>query len=490
MRTEPPQPLTSALARLRLPAGWARRWLAARGTATRVGLLLVALSALGGIGYLASLDDPSELTWAWIYEGRKLSLDDINKISEALDASSIPHLTDPAGRVGVKPARKAEALGVLAKAKAVPHSVFDLSNDVDSGSPFDGPEDRDRRDNLNLERILKAQIEDLDPAIASALVRINRVRKRGGYGAPSDVSSFVYLKTERGRELGHRVVEGIETFLTGAVPGLKPEAITVADQTGHKYLAADNPVLKEQMQTHAQEETWRDKIAEELQHIPGVGVSVLLETVAVPIPPEVPPSAAVEVARPNGKIGIDPEPPLVAPVPPIPLTRTKANVWVKVPRSFYLLAFQAQSPSRQPTPEDLEPMRLRTEMLIRDAVEIHIPKEDMGIVKIGLIQDDLISSQPLLHPSATEVHRPWLLPALSSAITLTSVAAIAGLVRLATRRPSARPSRSAWRPGYVADGPSGPVPGPSERVRELIRLNPEAAAGVLQRWIGQGGALE
>ena len=27
----------------------------------------------------------------------------------------------------------------------------------------------------------------------------------------------------------------------GNVIGLKPEAITVADQTGHKYLAADNP---------------------------------------------------------------------------------------------------------------------------------------------------------------------------------------------------------------------------------------------------------
>ena len=36
---------------------------------------------------------------------------------------------------------------------------------------------------------------------------------------------------------------------------------------------------------------------------------------------------------------------------------------------------------------------------------------------------------------------------------------------------------------------AGAGPGPSERVRELIRLNPEAAAGVLQRWIGQGGAL-
>src|SRR4051812_4217648 len=101
MRTEPPSPLTSALARLRSPAGRARRWLAARGAATRVVLFLVALGALGGVGYHATLDDPNERAWAWVYEGRKLSLDDLNKISETLDAASIPHVADPgAGRVG------------------------------------------------------------------------------------------------------------------------------------------------------------------------------------------------------------------------------------------------------------------------------------------------------------------------------------------------------------------------------------------------------
>jgi hypothetical protein len=35
--------------------------------------------------------------------------------------------------------------------------------------------------------------------------------------------------------------------------------------------------------------------------------------------------------------------------------------------------------------------------------------------------------------------------------------------------------------------PSESGAGHSERVRELIRHNPEAAASVLHRWIGQGG---
>jgi flagellar M-ring protein FliF len=490
MRTEPPSPMASALARLRSPIGRTRRWLAARGPATRIGLLLVALAALGAVGYFSSLEDPGERAWAWLYEGRKLSSDDLNRISETLDAADIPHVADPSGRVGVKPARRTEALEALAKAKVVPRTLDDLSRDLEVGGLLEGPEERQRRELARLERSLKYQIEGLDASISSAHVEVIRTRARSGMNAPWNVSAYVYLRTEGGRRLGNRVVEGIETFLKGTLPDLRPEAITVADQSGYKYLAAGNPSLKEEMKTHALEETWREKIAEELQHIPGVGVSVLLETVpAPPPPPEVPPPGADELVKPNGSVVIDPEPPLDASASTAHPTRTKANVWVRVPRSFYLLEFQSRSPSRQPSQEDLEPMRVTTEKLIHDAVEIHIPKDDLGVVKIGVIQDDLVASRPLLVPSVPEAHRPWAWAALSGAIALASVAAIAALVRLATRRPSARPSRSAWRPGFVADGPSGPVPGPSERVRELIRLNPEAAAGVLQRWIGQGGAL-
>ena len=60
-----------------------------------------------------------------------------------------------------------------------------------------------------------------------------------------------------------------------------------------------------------------------------------------------------------------------------------------------------------------------------------------------------------------------------------------GFGLIASRRPSARPSRTSVRSGLVVDAPSGPVPGPSERVRDLVRRDPEAAAGVLQRWIGK-----
>ncbi len=490
MRAEPASPMASTLARLRATAGRSRRWLASRGTAARVALLLAGLMALGAAGYLASVGDPGKPAWSWIFERRKLSSDDLDKISEALDAAGIPHVADPLGRVGVKESRRAEALALLAKAHAVPPSLDDLSQEVEPGNPLlESPADRERREALRLEQILKAQIEGLDPAIASAHVRIHRARRRPGLGQGLEVTASVYLRTEGGRKLGHRAVEGIQRFLIKDVPELRPESITVVDQTGHAYLAAGDPSLKESTHAHAREEDWQDQILGELRHIPGVGVSVLLEAPPAPQgPAPTPPEPAADLVRPNGQVElVESAPPPAAGAGGAP-ARPQANVWVRVPRSFYLMDFRSRSPGRQPTPEDLEPMRLRTEQVIRDAVGIHIPAGELGVVKVAVIQDDLASSGPFVVPLVLESPRPWAWVALSGVASAAALATVAGLFRLAGRRPLRRPQRSARRSGYVADGPSGPVPGPSERVRELIRLNPESAAGVLQRWIGQGGA--
>ena len=490
MPIEPPSPLTSAVARLRDLAGRGRRWLLARGAGTRVGLLVLGLAALGSVGYLASTSVPTEPAWTFILERRKLSSDDLDKISEALDAAGIPHVAD-SSRVGVQPAKRLEALAAVKKAKVVPLSLDDLAGEPDPVNLLiEGSGDRERREKHRLEQILKAQIERLDPAITSVLVQIHRVKRRPGLTSPSDVSASDYLQTDGPRKLGHRVVVGIQRLLTKDVPELKPEAINVVDQTGHAYLAAGDPSLKAEMQAHAREEDWQDKIAEDLRHIPGVGVSVLLEVVpATPPPLEVPPAVALEVVRPNGHVDLaGPAPPPMPLNPPLPTMHTRANVWVRVPRSFYVLDFQSRSPGRQPGPEDLDLMRQTAERVIRDAVEIHIPREELGVVKVGVIQDDLASSRPMLMPMVQEPARPWTWAAVAGGGSALAVASVVALARLAGRRPSARPARSAWRSGFVADGPAGPVPGPSERVRELIRLNPEAAAGVLQRWIGQGGA--
>ena len=119
--------------------------------------------------------------------------------------------------------------------KVVPRTLDELSRDAEPPSIWEGPGDRERRERTQKEQELKVLIEEIDPAIASAYVSIGRAKTPGGLGARSLVSCFIRLRTVGGLPLNHRVIEGIETFLKAAIPDLKPEAITVADQTGHKY---------------------------------------------------------------------------------------------------------------------------------------------------------------------------------------------------------------------------------------------------------------
>ena len=499
MRTEPSSPLASALDRLRSSAERARRWVAGRGAATRVGLMVAALGALVVAGYLASPEDGSARSWAWLYEDRRLSADDIAAITAALDAEGIPHAADrSAGRVGVKPEARASALSALAKRKAVPATLDELGRDDEVGSIFDDPAARERHDRRVLERRLKRQIEKVDSAIVSASVQVHRDRGRG-LDRRDKVAAFVYLETEGGRELGHRAVKGIARFLAGAVPDLGPEAITVVDATGREYLVAGDPSLEERVQAHAQEETWRDRIAEGLSHIPGLGVSVLLE--AVPIPPpapvvEAPPPAPAELVRPNGSLEVGPEPSPVAALPalPAPSAPIKARVWVRVPRSWYYRAAESRAPNRAPTDDELQAIVATTRQLIHDAVEATIPREILGNVndvKIDTVQDDLaINPRALLIPPDPESRLAWLWPGAVGGDRGGGRDGRGRGVACGGRR-GGRCRGHRARVGPRTSSPTGRAarwPGPSERVRELIRLDPEAAAGVLQRWVGQGEA--
>ena len=496
MRTEPPSPLATAFARLKGATDRARRWFADQGAPARVALLVAVLAALGVAGYLGSGDAPVDRAPAWLYEGRKLSSGDLDRIIDALDLEGIVRIPDRAsGKIGVKPESRKAALDAIAKHKAVPRTLDDLGGDDEAESPWMLPAEREKRDNARLQLSLQREIEEIDPAITSAHVQIHREKGRGFQGPPR-ISAFVRLRVE-GR-LSHKVILGIETFLTGNLPDLKPEAITVADQSGNRYLAAGDSSLTEQNRAHKKEEDWQDKIREGLRHIPGVVVKVLLQQVAPTAPPplavaRVEPSrpTPVNLVVPNGRAVVDPDPstlpalPVASPPPALP--RAMANVVVQVPRSFYLLEWQTKWPSRLPTADDLQPMVATTRGIVEDAVRISIPADTLGEIKVDNIQDDVFASRTLPAP---ESRRVWLWPALACGLGLTLAATLATVaVRRVNRRPSARPSASDWRDGLVDDGPRGPSPGASERVRELIRLNPEAAAGVLQRWIGQGGSI-
>ncbi len=175
-----------------------------------------------------------------------------------------------------------------------------------------------------------------------------------------------------------------------------------------------------------------------------------------------------------------------SPTPPPPTAAApRATVLVQVPISHYIDRFQRLH-HRDPSPEDLRPYAAKTEASIRATVEQAIPAEFASILKVDRI-DDPGPERPSVAPADAESRRDrawWPIAALAASAAAATFAAVTTR-RLLGRRPAveaAAPSRpSAFEVGDSA--------GPAERVRELVRLDPSAASGVLQRWIGRGGTV-
>jgi flagellar M-ring protein FliF len=535
MRTEKSTPAAAAVARFRPRVVRAWRGLASRGSAWRWAL---AVGGLGGLVLLGYLSAPTPAGSEFLRNGQKFPEGDRIKIARALDAQHIDYRVDPEGRVEIPADRLGDAKAALAKVAIGRHSFEEIREEGGKSSVFDDPADRERRLLKAQEDILAAMIANLGDGIASAFVTVKRPRSwYGPIARPAPAArptAFVYLETERGRQIRHTTVQSIQNIIVGSESYLKPEDVTVIDQTGHHYLVAGDPNSSTISRTRAREEDLDRAILDEIDWVKGVRVTVQL--VPAPTPASHSPAAATPPApaisavpdRPdatsvgvNTPLELDPDPapgPDPAPSPPpapiIAVAATepsgvrgeRARILVRVPRSYYL----AKAPERDPSPDRLREIAVRTESLIREAVAHVVPPDLSGPgeppdLKIQMIPDDDPAAAPLRSQGSGEPRRalPWWLPAgaAGGGVALAGSALAAWL--LAGRRPAGRqrlilasgsrtlrrdpapPSASAVA---VAVG-SEPGPGPAERVRELIRLNPEAAASVLHRWIGQGEPL-
>ena len=197
---------------------------------------------------------------------------------------------------------------------------------------------------------------------------------------------------------------------------------------------------------------------------------------------------AAQAANPS--VSPSPSPPPSPPPSPSPAP-SQAQVLVKVPRSYYRNSYLRAMPGREPSLDDLQPLMTRVETSINTAVRHVVGAAQLGEVRTILIPDDPPAPPPPALAAADAWHATpgWVVGGVG-------IGAGAGLIVVlvwlaAARRPAPRPAARADRGRYKIDeAPDATAgPGPTERVRELIRLNPEAAASVLHRWTGQGGPV-
>jgi flagellar M-ring protein FliF len=499
MRTENPTSPATVVARVRAQVHRVRRSLAARGPIFRWSLPLVAVAVLVALAYVASpLPSGSE----YLRSGQPFSSDDIIKITRALDVKPLPYRVDDRGRIEVPGDRLDEARAVLAKLDVGPRPIGEIEKMIPS-SLWDGLPEQEQRIKKARQEVLAALIRRLE-GINDAHVWINRPKTRVGFRPTANATAFVWLETDGNREIGPTTVQSIQDIIMGNEPDLKPDAMTVFDQKGRHYLIAGNSTLGKMTKDRAREAEFTEKILEKLDWVKGVRVTVqMVPAPASPPPPpssSTPTSVAEATVSPESSVGVnkplelDPSPGpgpgpaldvATSPPPAKPAEdHSPARVLVYVPRSFYLKAM----PNRGPSQGDLQLARSSTETRIRTAVNFVVPPGALHEVMIDTIPDDEPASPPRMSPPATDARRsiPWWVPSASAGAGMATLLFVTSRV-LASRRPEARPASSAHRGRYTVDAPSEPGPGPSERVRELIRLNPESAASVLHRWIGRGG---
>ncbi|MGE3821887.1 MAG: hypothetical protein AB7I30_20940, partial [Isosphaeraceae bacterium] len=391
----------------------------------------------------------------------------------------------------------------------------------------------------------------LDPGtIADARVEINRPRTTMGQRRAPSATAFVYLETLDDREVNPLTVQSIVGMVASFAPEVRPDSVSLWDRRGRHYADAHDPALVATARARARAWELGQEIRDNLDWIKGVKVSVHL-TAAEPSPvidppsiapspapaplvlpplpddpPPPPPADEVRLATPN--VGVnqplelepteperDPEPeptPTPEPRPSIPtepavapreaavpvsspasriatpspsVPPSKVQVWVKIPRSYYLKALQ----SREPSLDDLQTLVARTELHVRTAVEHVVPADERGEVKVNTIPDEW-PAPAFPPPASADVARPWpwwgsALAGAGSAVLVIGLSSRLWNTRRSALRQATRSDRGRFKIDEGTDHTVGP--GPSERVRELIRLNPEAAASVLLRWTGQGG---
>jgi flagellar M-ring protein FliF len=486
----------AALTRFRAQVDRLRRSVISQRPAVRWGLALATILGLAAVGYWAATS-MVPVGARYLASGRRFSSEDLNKICRVLEAQRIEYRCDDQHKIAVDADQFDQAAALVAKLDVGPRPIDEARDQVNSWSVwFEGPREREQKEKLVREKMFESMIRKLD-GVDWALVSINRPHTPVWSRAAVKPTAFVYIETEGDRQLPFRVIQSIPDLLVGCEPDLAG-SITVMDRRGHHYLDPGNPSLGDISRKRAREEELSEQILEQLDYIKGVRVEV-----RVFIPPALEPAAPRAADKPsqsqtesfkpavglNQPLKLEPEPPpSVAVVRPEAGKHEKGKILITVPRSFYFNAMIDKNDHREPSMEELQKLALRTQEQIKTRVGLVVSESGSWEVAIDTIPDDVPLARPAVLNSAVDQRRKivdWgILGAVGALVYVLVVVATRIQV---TRRPARPPEPIHKTRRYHADSASDP--GPSERVRELIRRNPEAAASVLQRWTGQGGRL-
>ncbi|QDV38689.1 hypothetical protein [Tautonia plasticadhaerens] len=476
------------------------RWFRDRRGASRRAAALAVASALAAAAGMA-LVSPESPRVSWLDNGRSFAPDELEALDRALAIKGIGAEPDDRGRLGVSPDREAEALKVLEQEGLARRPLSrEFADPLRPGILADA---RERAQVVLTSKAAKIRgaLERI-PGLLSAEVELHPGPSRP-FADPEPARAGIRLTADRDRAISPDTVGRVLNVVT-AFTGLEAKDVTIIDAKGDALLKAGDDRYAQSMQAEARARGWEAAIAEELgRSVEGVRVEVTLEGPPGPSPrapgptaareePEAPRWTAVAVV-PNGPMSLArPAPPRASPPTDSEgpgAVAPRAKVLVEVPAGYYLARHDAFADGKQPRREVLDRFVSYTEDYVRRIVTHVIPEESRGPVQILM---GPLPPEPAEHAPRAREARGWPEYWWAPAVIIGVGAALALLASAGGWLPGLRPppgsAPAAAEPPrpHLPDLRDDDAPGPADRVRELVRRDPSAAAAVLRRWVEQG----
>ncbi len=236
------------------------------------GLLLVV--AVVSVGYL--FQQQTGGGDEFLFGGESIPTPTLQKMEEAFGKANLNGFALEGSRMKVPHAQRAAYLAALADAKALPPNFGEKFQKAVESNPFDSKVVREQKIKLSLQEELSDIISKMK-GIESAQVLIDS-QQQNGFSATLLKTATVVAKGIGALPLDDEQVDTIRHVLVGAVAGMKPENVTVADSNGPVHTGADaehggsgeSLFLKA---TREQERELNNKIQKALVRIPNINVA-------------------------------------------------------------------------------------------------------------------------------------------------------------------------------------------------------------------------
>jgi flagellar M-ring protein FliF len=179
-------------------------------------------------------------------------------------------------RVFVPQGQKPAYMAALAEAKALPPNIGEaLEQAVEQSSVFASRHEKQRRDKVAMQKTL-SQIICAMPGIETAYVIYDEDERRG-LRREKLVTATASAKAVGSQSLDERQVSAIRHMVAGAIAGLRPENVTVADLNGPTHYGSTEGGADPARNLYVSlkrtyEQEWRAKILDSLSYIRGLNV--------------------------------------------------------------------------------------------------------------------------------------------------------------------------------------------------------------------------